>query len=95
MAVPPVGFANQSICKPALAVTVNAGIVVPSQIVGLLGFPAMGTEGQLQFGAVTACCDWQVADEVAFNVILVPAGIWLIKKLPPDPATVPAELLSV
>ena len=55
MGVPPVDCKYQSTCKPAAAVTLNAGIGAPWHTDGLLGFDAGVTVGQLQLGEVTIC----------------------------------------
>lgn len=89
-AAPPEAAAYQFTSKPAVATTVKAGIVAPSQIAGLLGVVGAATGGQLQLGAFTVVWLVQLAAEVAVILIFEPAGIRLIVKPPPLGAIVPA-----
>jgi hypothetical protein len=88
--MPPEAAEYQLTCKPAVATTVKAGMVAPSQIAGLLGVVGAATGGQLQLGAFTVVWLVQLAAEVAVILIFEPAGIRLIVKPPPLGAIVPA-----
>ena len=95
IATPPVGVKNQSTCNPAPAVTDKAGIGVPWQALGFDGLDAAGTGGQLQLGAFTVWLAGQEADVDALISTLIPAGIFVIIKLPALPVTVPTDAVSV
>ena len=90
---PPVGVEYQSTVMPAPTFTMSAGVAVPSQITGKLGLLGAEMGGQVQVGAITACCCEQpVAGLLAVSTMLVPLGIFMTLKFA---VTVPAEEVNV